>query len=457
MQGLNNQIRGWVVFVCALCLTACAGGTDRDRIRAAALYAYGPYQYALNMDRVMQRNRAAGVGLNEMAYLRDLADHRSRSVTAPNADTIYGSAVLDLSGGPVELIVPEAGERYVSVMLMDIFSDVIATVGTGRKADGDAEKTTDMTGRYWIVGPDWTGDTPPGITPIRAPGADAWLLARVFVAGPGDLEDARAVQSRIGVKPVDPAPLSPFPVTPDPDASARNALDLVNTLLGRSPDHMHTQRAAAFSDIGLRPGQRDVWDSLGPATQLKWRAAFDRMPDALEAALLARSEASGWRPAPDNLSRYGTDDATRAAVSLIGFGAMQVEDASYFSSNTDAQGRRLSGMNDYVMTLQPDAIPVDGFWSLSVYAVEADGRRFFIDNPINRHAVNSATPGLVLDDDGQLTLQLSPDRPASDANWLPTPDGEFALIFRTYLPQAPILSGDWTPPDLIRSPASATP
>ncbi|MEM9600209.1 MAG: DUF1254 domain-containing protein, partial [Pseudomonadota bacterium] len=437
----------WICMcVCVAGLTACATDQDAPTIRDAALYAYGPYQYALNVERMLQRNQAAGVDINEIAYLTDLADHRSRSVTAPNADTIYGSAVLDLSAGPVALTVPDAGERYLSVMLMDIFSDIITTVGTRR--------TGESAGHYWIVGPDWAGPVPDEISLIRSPGQDVWLLARVFVAGPDDLEAARALQSQIIVRSVSDAPTPQRATLPGSDDQAHDALIRVNHLLGRAPNHPHTGRAAQFETFGLRPGNTDAWADLGPLKRQAWRMALDRMPGALQAALAERANAPGWRPAPRNLSRYGTDDATRAAVSLIGFGALQIEDASYFSSSTDAQDRPLNGAYDYQLTLQPDAVPVDAFWSLSVYGVEADGRRFFIDNPINRHAINSATPGLVLDDEGMLTLQLSPDAPPSTANWLPTPEGDFALIFRTYLPGEPILSGNWTPPALIRDIAS---
>ncbi|KAB0266756.1 DUF1214 domain-containing protein [Microvirga brassicacearum] len=57
-------------------------------------------------------------------------------------------------------------------------------------------------------------------------------------------------------------------------------------------------------------------------------------------------------------------------------------------------------------------------------------------------------------EDGSLTLILSSDEcedEAGKANWLPTPNDQFAPIVRTYVPTAPILNGSYKLPDVERA------
>src|SRR5262249_2126799 len=60
---------------------------------------------------------------NRVGHRAALADHTSREVTAPNNDTIYSSAFLELSNGPVEVSSPTSTDRYFSIAFMDAFTD----------------------------------------------------------------------------------------------------------------------------------------------------------------------------------------------------------------------------------------------------------------------------------------------------------------------------------------------
>jgi hypothetical protein len=63
------------------------------------------------------------------------------------------------------------------------------------------------------------------------------------------------------------------------------------------------------------------------------------------------------------------------------------------------------------------------------------------------------TAGLRRNLGGSITFALqaeAPTDPVLRANWLPVPSGPFYLIMRTYDPQAPILEGQWAPPQLLR-------
>ena len=71
---------------------------------------------------------------------------------------------------------------------------------------------------------------------------------------------------------------------------------------------------------------------------------------------------------------------------------------------------------------------------------------------------NVGTVSLDADDltfaaDGSLTIHLSHAQPSESAarqNWLPAPDGQFALIVRTYVPTSPLLDGSYRLPNVER-------
>jgi hypothetical protein len=99
--------------------------------------------------------------------------------------------------------------------------------------------------------------------------------------------------------------------------------------------------------------------------------------------------------------------------------------------------------------------PVDGFWSITMYAVESDGRRFLVDNVLNRYAIGDRTKELTFGPDGSLDIWIGRDDPggARHANWLPAPAaGPYAIIFRAYLPRSSFLSRLYELPPLTRVP-----
>jgi hypothetical protein len=56
--------------------------------------------------------------------------------------------------------------------------------------------------------------------------------------------------------------------------------------------------------------------------------------------------------------------------------------------------------------------------------------------------------------DGSLTITLSHAQPAAaeaKQNWLPAPDGQFALIVRTYVPTQPLLDGAYKLPKVEKA------
>jgi hypothetical protein len=58
-------------------------------------------------------------------------------------------------------------------------------------------------------------------------------------------------------------------------------------------------------------------------------------------------------------------------------------------------------------------VPVDGFWSLSLYEPTSEGQYFFAENPLDRFLIGDRTPGLVYDEDGSLDIWIGHDSPGA--------------------------------------------
>ncbi|WP_221628236.1 DUF1214 domain-containing protein [Teredinibacter franksiae] len=93
------------------------------------------------------------------------------------------------------------------------------------------------------------------------------------------------------------------------------------------------------------------------------------------------------------------------------------------------------GKTAYVLTVKD--VPVDGFWSISLYNKEG----YFQQNKYNAYSVNNITG--TQNDDGSMTIHFGGD--PKQANYLPIMEGWNYLV-RLYQPSKEILEGSWTFP-----------
>lgn len=425
------------------------GVAPRTAIAPAFDYAYPLFEFSRAMQRIGLKadpDAPLAARLNKIYHRRTLADSSARQVTAPNNDTIYSSAFLDLSGGPLRLRVPDVMDRYFSVTLMNGFTDNFYTIGT--------RATLGRGGDFWLVGPDWTGRTPADATLVRSETNDIWMLIRILVTGAADLPTVHAVQDRFGII-ADPGrgPVRPPQVRAIDGGDASQVVDAAAEMLARSNDKVgQATRWRRFATAGIRPGGAGSFAALPPDLQSAWRAEVPVSIVRLRAAFTAAvRQVNGWAASTSEVGAFGDNDELRAAVALSGLAALPPDEAMYFSSVHDDRGEPLEPTRRYRIRIPAEGIPVDGFWSITMYAAEPDGRYFYADNPIHRYSVSDRTPGLRRRADGSIDIILSRDVvDEAESNWLPMPDGPMRVSLRAYVPRAVIRQGRWTPPSIER-------
>ncbi len=411
---------------------------EAAQLRSAFNFAFPIYE--MMRTRSVQLGRARALGLpNAVNFLLPkltLASAADRDVTTPNNDTLYGSVWLDLSAGPVIVEMPALPGRYNSAALMSLTTDNVSIVGT---------RTGSLGGRYAYVPPGYTGIVPAGAEVVRSPTTDAWLLIRVLVNGPEDIEAAsKAIGDyKLTVPEGERAPLADAPPRPD----AKTFLAIVNEVLTRSAANTEiTDKAAGFAGLGIGAPPSDEALAL-------WAQYLPALNGELKGGLAAAGEiVEGWSYPGIGIGDYGDDDLLRARVALGGLAALPRIEAMYLTARSDKDDAALDGSKAYTVNL-PARMPIGAFWSLTMYQQEADGRLFFVPNELDRYAVGDRSPQLRSNRDGSYEIFVQAEKPTGEraVNWLPAPKGKFVLVFRGYLPRAAFLDGSFRLPPVVVS------
>ncbi len=162
-------------------------------------------------------------------------------------------------------------------------------------------------------------------------------------------------------------------------------------------------------------------------------------------------QVNGWSVQSDSVGVYGNYYLKRALIAHIGLGANPPEDAIYPVLLTDADGDATAGDINYTIHFDADGLPpVDAFWSITMY----DAEGFQAANEINRFAIGDRDK-LEYNSDGALDIYIQHANPGPDrqSNWLPAPAGPLGITMRLYAPRSEVLTGDWQPPSVLKSPS----
>lgn len=293
-------------------------------------------------DRMFAAIQAQAGGVNQLFHYRAPTPVDQQTVIRMNRDTLYSGAIVDISAGAT-VVIPDAGRRYVSVMIVnqdhyinDVFHD-----------RGKYDLTIEDFGTPYVL-----------------------------------------VAARVLVDPGDPA-----------DVAAVNALQ----------DQFGLQANSA------RPFVMPAYD----------QASFD----ATRAALLELAKGLAGFEHAFGL-RSDVDPVRHLLATAAGWGGLPDREAIYINVNPGLP------VGEYQLTVRD--VPVDGFWSISLY----NAAGYFEPNDRGAYTINNLTAAR--NQDGSVTVHFG-GCDGGRPNCLPIMDGWNYLI-RLYRPHAEILDGTWTFP-----------
>jgi hypothetical protein len=442
-----------------------AGSDSEAEQIALDAYIYGYSLITTEVTRVQMSNVPAVEGLHapmgQFLNIKRYPPADYRGVSAPNADTLYSLAWVDLGSEPTVFSHPDMGDRYYLFPMYSLWMPVLESPG--------ARTTGGKAANYLLTGPGWSGEVPAGMNEIKSPTRYMLILGRSYANGTdADYAAVNALQDQYKLVPLSsfgkPFAYKAPPVDPNPGFSMTDKPQAV--ILGMSAEEYFTRLArlmgtvappasedgpmlARMSKIGIVPGQPFDGSKLSPAARDSLRDLPRRALAVIGAGRSSLgSQVNGWNMTK-GLGHYGTDYMKRAMVAAFGWPANLEEDAVYPYTTVDSEGRGLTGANKYTLTFAAGQTPpVNGFWSITMY--EIDQGWWFVPNALNKFTV-SARNNLKTNLDGSTTLYFQRESPGADKenNWLPAPAGDFIPMLRMYWaePDSPsILNGSWAPP-----------
>lgn len=433
---------------------------DHEIIKEAYMYCYP--LVTMDMVRMQETNVQAPdeshAPMGQMIKFRSYPAVDNRSAAAPNSETLYTMAWLDVSDEPWVFSIPDMGDRFYIMPMLSAFNEVFFVAGT--RATGSKPQT------YVITGPNWSGQLPDGLTEVKSPTGLLWILGRVYCTGtPEDYEALHKTQDKYSVIPLSSygkeytPPIGQVDQNFDMKTSVReqvNSMPLdeffnyaAKLLVKNPPKNEDTAIIEKMAEIGIIAGKEFDSSNLPViGKRLDPKLALLEMVKILK----EKQAVNGWLYWTKNAGEYGTDYAQRAMVTLLGPGLNFPEDAVYPFSQKDATGEKYDGSKyNYTIHFKKGQLPpVNGFWSITMY----DKDLFFVPNAINRYNL-SQRDEFTTNEDGSIDLYFQSEAPSIEkqTNWLPTPKSNFVLMMRLYWPKEPpisILDGSWEPPPVKR-------
>jgi para-nitrobenzyl esterase len=262
-----------------------------------------------------------------------------------NRDTLYSSGVFDLEAAPVTITLPDAGKRFMSLMVLSQDHYVIDTVYAPGRFTYDRDR---IGTRY------------------------AFLLVRTLANADNASDIAAASKLQDAIK-VEQRAVGSFQVAQWDAASLAKARDALSAL-------------GSLGDVVDRFGTKDEVDP------------FDHLIGT----------AVGWGGNPHSEADY----------------------QSYYPPRND-------GTTVYRLTMKD--VPVDAFWSISVY----NAKGYFEKNDLNAYSVNNLTAKS--NADGSFTIQFGGCGSGVPNCLAITPGWNYTV--RLYRPRKEILDGTWRLPE----------
>jgi hypothetical protein len=388
-----------------------------------------------------------------------------RGISAPNADTLYSIAWIDVSEPQVFSQPAMPDGRFYMFPMYNLW--MVDFASKGSRTAGQAAAN------YLLTRSDWKGEVPKGMVHVPVETRYMVILGRTYANGTeADYKAVNGLQAQLKITPLSAwgtdykpkaAPLDPnppFSMTDKPqkvilDMGTKGYFDMMARLMCKDAPPVAADKSMVekMAQIGLKPCETFDMSKFDAQTQ----AALKDLPQEAMKKIENNQKSlgqivNGWQ-ITKGLGQFGTDYMKRAVVAAFGWPSNVQEDAVYPYTMVDSSGAALNGAHKYTLTFaKGQEPPVKGFWSITMYQI--DQGWWFVPNALNKFTV-SPRNDLKKNADGTVTLYFQTESPGKDkeANWLPAPKGDFNLMLRMYWPQETspsILNGSWTPPKVVK-------
>ncbi len=267
--------------------------------------------------------------MGHLIRMREYPTAAFRDVTAPNADTLYTTAWIDVGKEPWVLSLPNAHGRYYLFPMLDEWTDVFQV--PGKRTTGTGPQT------YAITGPHWHGKLPKGVTEYKSPTAMVWILGRIYCTGtPDDYSAVHKMQDDISLVPLSAYGNRYMPPAGKVDASIDmkkpvrdqvNGLDaadyfgrLASLMKDNPPAKADAPILAKMAKIGIVPGEPFEFSKLDSEVQQALKDVPNIAVEKIQRDFKkAGQDINGWI-FTTKTGLYGTNYTGRALITYFGLG-----------------------------------------------------------------------------------------------------------------------------------------
>ncbi|MFT5211491.1 MAG: hypothetical protein ACI9CE_003230 [Flavobacterium sp.] len=376
-----------------------------------------------------------------MNHIDDLATPDDRAIVVPNNDTLYSSAWYDLRHGDLKIEVPpmDHADRYWNVMILDAYTHVAYVCRRHHGVGGTTVRVT------------FDATTPPAnddsdVVTIGTP--TAWVIIRILVESPEDIEIARSLQRAISVSPPTSHPNERTERAGRPAAIAKSGAAFYTEL----KSYVALDPTAPWHPQLSPEAKAIINDSSKFSTEVLSAGVEEgeRLIKGLNTSDTVKE--NGWSTGR-GATGFGGDILKRAAGAKFGLGGHQAIENRSYTAESDSEGNRPDGARPLQLKFEATNMPpCNAFWSLTAYGQDL----YLVKNEIDRWSISDRTPGLVYGEDGSLTIHISAARPSNIANWLPVPNGPYLMGMRVYEGHKAVIACEWFPPSLTRNEGHST-
>jgi hypothetical protein len=200
--------------------------------------------------------------VNEFSSVHRLANPNDKTVVAPNHDTLYSEAWLDLSHGPQVIEIPKIKHRFYVIPLYTPWTENFYNITDVHGKPGHGAYGVTSGGNFAVVPPGFKGKLPKGVKRINSPYNRVWIIGRTYIRNAADTKAVNKIQD--GYKIV---PLSKFgkPFTPKAPKKIRRtavAAQIPGTAPGDNPIQFYVALGKAMAQFPGPAADRPLLNQL---------------------------------------------------------------------------------------------------------------------------------------------------------------------------------------------------